>query len=146
MELKNKNIGIAITGSFCTYEKMFITLEELKNCGANLFPIMSNASQTINSRFGSPADFFDKLVTITDKNPITKIEDAEPFGPKNFLDMMVIFPCTGNTLAKLANGITDTPVTLAAKSLMRNGKPIIICLAPNDGLGTKLKNVGSLLN
>ena len=146
MELKNKNIGIAITGSFCTYEKMFITLEELKNCGANLFPIMSNASQTINSRFGSPADFFDKLVTITDKNPITKIEDAEPFGPKNFLDMMVIFPCTGNTLAKLANGITDTPVLMAAKAHLRNNKPLIISISTNDGLGMNLKNIGLLLN
>lgn len=146
MKLNGKNIGIAMTGSFCTYEKAFGALQKLKDTGANLYPIFSLSSQTISSRFGTPAAFLEKLKEITGNAPILTIEDAEPIGPKSYLDLLVILPCTGNTVAKLANGITDTPVLMAAKAHLRNNKPLVISISTNDGLGMNLKNIGLLCN
>lgn len=141
-----KNIGIAMTGSYCTYEKMFAAIESLKETGANLIPIFSfNASNT-DSRFGTHEDFLKIAEEITGKAPIQTIPDAEPIGPKSMLDILVIAPCTGNTLSKLANGISDTPVLMAAKSHLRNNKPVVISLSTNDALGMNLKNIGILLN
>ena len=114
MDIKGKKIGIALTGSFCTFEKMFTELQNLKEAGADIYPIMSDASQ--------------------------------PIGPKAYLDALAILPCTGNTAAKLANGITDTPVLMAAKAHMRNNKPLVISISTNDGLGMNLKNIGLLCN
>ncbi len=146
MNLEGKKIGIALTGSFCTFEKVFFTLQKLKDSGAELYPILSDASQTISSRFGTPALYLEKLKTITGREPILSIETAEPIGPSGYLDILVILPCTGNTAAKLANGITDTPVLMASKAHLRNNKPLVISISTNDGLGMNMKNIGLLLN
>ncbi len=146
MKLKGKKIGAALTGSFCTFEKMFTELQNLKEAGADVYPIMSDSSQSIESRFGTPDTYFKKIKEITGKEPIVSIESAEPIGPKGFLDVLAIIPCTGNTAAKLANGITDTPVLMAAKAHMRNNKPLVISISTNDGLGMNLKNIGLLCN
>lgn len=146
MDIKGKKIGIALTGSFCTFEKMFTELQKLADAGADVYPIMSDASQTIESRFGKPDTYIMKIKEITGKEPITSIPAAEPIGPKAYLDVLAILPCTGNTAAKLANGITDTPVLMAAKAHMRNSKPLVISISTNDGLGMNLKNIGLLCN
>lgn len=146
MDIKGKKIGIALTGSFCTFEKMFTELQKLKDAGADIYPIMSDASQTIESRFGKPDTYVTKIKEITGKEPIISIPGAEPIGPKACLDALAILPCTGNTAAKLANGITDTPVLMAAKAHMRNNKPLVISISTNDGLGMNLKNIGLLCN
>ena len=146
MELKGKKIGVALTGSFCTFEKMFLELQKLKELGAELYPIFSNATQTISSRFGNPEIYEEKIKAITGREPICCIEGAEPIGPNAYLDVLVILPCTGNTAAKLANGITDTPVLMAAKAHLRNNKPLVLSIATNDGLGMNMKNIGLLLN
>lgn len=146
MDIKEKKVGIALTGSFCTYGKMFTELQKLVAAGADVYPIMSDASQSVESRFGKPDTYVTKIKEITGKEPITSIEDAEPIGPKSFLDVLAILPCTGNTAAKLANGITDTPVLMAAKAHIRNNKPLVISISTNDGLGMNLKNIGLLCN
>lgn len=146
MNLNGKKVGIALTGSFCTYEKMFTELEKLTAAGADVYPILSNASQSIQSRFGKPDTYVIKIKEITGRDPIISIEGAEPIGPKGYLDVLAILPCTGNTAAKLANGITDTPVLMAAKAHMRNNKPLVISISTNDGLGMNLKNIGVLCN
>ncbi len=146
MKLEGKKIGVALTGSFCTFEKAFSELQKLKEAGAELHPILSDASQTISSRFGTPDSYLTKLKEITGRNPLLTIETAEPIGPTGYLDILVILPCTGNTAAKLANGITDTPVLMAAKAHLRNNKPLVISISTNDGLGMNMKNIGLLLN
>ncbi len=146
MNLEGKKIGVALTGSFCTFEKMFLELQKLKDAGAEIYPIMSHATQTITCRFGSPELYIEKIKEITGKTPIFCIEGAEPIGPKGYLDVLVILPCTGNTAAKLANGITDTPVLMASKAHLRNNKPLVISISTNDGLGMNMKNIGLLLN
>lgn len=146
MNLINTNVGFAITGSFCTFDKIFIELENLINEKANVTTIFSNTSRITDTRFGNAKDFFDKAYLLTGKQPITTIKDAEPIGPKKLFDIMVIAPCTGNTLAKLALGITDSPVLMAAKAHLRNLNPLVICLASNDALSMNLKNIGILLN
>ncbi len=146
MKLENKKIGIAFTGSFCTFEKAFTELRILKKAGADLYPIMSPASSTITSRFGTPDEYSEQIRQITGHDIIRQIEEAEPIGPKSFLDALVILPCTGNTAAKLANGITDTAVLMAAKAHLRTNKPLVIAISTNDGLGMNLKNIGLLCN
>ena len=146
MKLENKNIGIAFTGSFCTYKKAFAELQQLVKEGAKVQTIFSNASQTIDSRFGDAQDFVKKAEEITGIPPMLSISQAEPIGPKSLLDILVLFPCTGNTIAKLANGITDTPVLMAAKAHPRNEKPLVISVSTNDALGMNMKNIGLLLN
>ncbi len=145
-KLKGKKIGVALTGSFCTFEKIFTELQKLVDAGADVYTIFSGASQTIASRFGTPEEYKKKAKEITGREPIVTIAEAEPIGPKAYLDAMVIFPCTGNTAAKLANGITDTPVLMGAKAHLRNGKPLVISISTNDGLGMNMKNIGVLLN
>ena len=144
--LDGLNLGVALCGSFCTFSKTIILIEELVNKGLNVFPIMSFNAYNTCTRFGKPEDIINKIETLTGKTIIHTIVDAEPLGPKGILDAILIAPCTGNTLAKMTYGITDTPVLLAAKSLMRNGKPIIIALATNDGIGGNLKNIGYMIN
>ena len=146
MEIKGKKIGIALTGSFCTFEKTFAELQKLADAGADIYPILSDASQTIESRFGKPDTYVTKIKASTGRDPIVSIPGAEPIGPKAYLDVLAILPCTGNTAAKLANGITDTPVLMAAKAHMRNNKPLVISISTNDGLGMNLKNIGLLCN
>ncbi len=146
MSLANKKIGIAFTGSFCTYKRIFEELEKLIKAGAEVYTIFSNSAQTIDSRFGKSSDFIKKATEMTGRAPILTIPEAEPIGPKAYLDALVIFPCTGNTIAKLANGITDGPVLMAAKAHLRNEKPLILSISTNDALGMNMKNIGLLLN
>ncbi len=146
MELKGKKVGVAITGSFCTLDKIFVELGNLVEEGADVVTVFSDAVRTTDSRFGKAEDFLERAERITGKPPILCIRDAEPIGPRSLLDVLVIFPCTGNTLAKLANGITDTPVLMAAKAHLRNNKPLVISISTNDALGMNMKNIGLLLN
>jgi len=146
MSLKGKKIGIALTGSFCTFEKVFVEMTNLMKKGVIIQTIFSFNTQNINSRFGKAKNFIQKAERITKNKPILTIEGSEPLGPKNFLDILVILPCTGNSLAKLANAITDTPVLMAAKAHLRNQKPLLIAISTNDALGMSMKNIGMLLN
>ncbi|MCI5649207.1 MAG: dipicolinate synthase subunit B [Fusicatenibacter sp.] len=146
MKLKGKKIGVALTGSFCTFDKIFAGLERLQKEGAEITTIFSDAASNIDSRFGNAEDFLLRAEEITGSKPVCTIEDAEPIGPKGLLDLLVIFPCTGNTAAKLANGITDTPVLMAAKAHLRNNRPLVISISTNDALGMNMKNIGLLLN
>lgn len=146
MNINGKKVGVALTGSFCTFDKMFQQVQKLSEAGADIYPILSNASQTISSRFGTSEENLRKITELAGRAPILRMEDAEPIGPKGCLDLLVILPCTGNTAAKLANGITDSPVLMAAKAHLRNNKPLVISISTNDGLGMNLKNIGLLLN
>ena len=146
MSLSGKKIGVAITGSFCTYEKVFEELQKLTEEGAFVQTIFSDAAKSIDSRFGKAEDFIKKAEKITGNPPIMTISDAEPIGPESLLDILVILPCTGNTIAKLANGITDTPVLMATKAHLRNNKPLLISISTHDALGMNMKNIGLLLN
>lgn len=146
MDLRGKKVGIALTGSFCTFSRIFEEMEKLVATGAEVYTIFSDAAQQISSRFGKPEDFMKRAEEITGRKPICSIEDAEPIGPQSYLDVLVIFPCTGNTVAKLANGITDTPVLMGVKAHLRNNKPLVISISTNDALGMNMKNIGLLLN
>lgn len=146
MDLKDKKIGFAMCGSFCTFSRAINALRDLSELGADITPIMSETSYSTDTRFGTAAHFRGQLSEITGKDIISNIHDAEPIGPKKLFDALVILPCTGNTLAKLANGIADTSVTLAAKAHLRNGRPIIIAVSTNDGLGAAAQNIGRLLS
>lgn len=146
MSLIGKHIGIALTGSFCTYEKVFQELQKLAAEEAVIQTIFSDAAQTLNSRFGKAEDFIRRAGEITGRKPMMSIPEAEPIGPGSLFDILVLFPCTGNTIAKLANGITDTPVLMAAKAHLRNNKPLLISVSTNDALGMNMKNIGLLLN
>ncbi len=144
--LDNKNIGIGITGSYCTYKKVFNELKRLSEANTNLYTIFSDNASKTDSRFGNHVEFLNLAKELSNKEPITTITGAEPIGPKSMFDVLVIAPCTGNTLSKLANGISDTPVLMACKAHLRNNKPLVICLSTNDALGMNLKNIGILLN
>lgn len=146
MTIKGKKVGVAFTGSFCTYQKVFSELENLSREGAVIQTIFSDAAQTIDSRFGEAKDFVEKARVLSKTNPMLTISQAEPIGPKSLLDILVILPCTGNTIAKLANGITDTPVLMAAKAHLRNDKPLLLSISTNYALGMNMKNIGLLLN
>ncbi len=146
MDLKGLKIGIALTGSSCNFSKVFPEIEKLKEKGADLYPIISPSVDTFDTRFGTAEEWKEKLKNITGKDLISTIVDAEPVGPKLNLDIMVVVPCTGNTLAKLANAVTDTSVTMACKAHLRNERPLVLAIATNDALGANAKNIGMLLN
>ena len=146
MDLKNVNVGFAMTGSFCTFSKTIEKLKELVEKGANVIPIMSFNSYRIDTRFGKANDFIDTIEKITGNKIIHTIEDAEPIGPKKITDIMILAPASGNTIAKLANGITDTPVTMAIKSHLRNENPVVVAISTNDALSGSASNIGKLLN
>ena len=141
-----KNIGFALCGSFCTFEKVMREVEELVKADYNVIPIMSENAYTLDTRFGSAQKWQELLTAVTGNKIIHTLNDAEPIGPKKLLDALIIAPCTGNTLAKLCLGITDTPVTLAAKAHLRNGRPVLIAVSTNDALSGAAKNIGGLLN
>ena len=141
-----KNIGLGVTGSFCTHDRILETAKELKQKGYNVIPIFTDKVSTTNTRFGTFKDFKNKMIKITENTPVETIVEAEPLGPKNMIDVMVIAPCTGNTLAKLANAITDNAVTMATKAHLRNNKPVVIGISTNDALGLNLKNIATLMN
>jgi len=137
-------IGFALCGSFCTFADVFPVMEELAK-SYDVIPIFSFASASIDSRFGKAEDFLRKAETITGHKVLTSIAEVEPIGPKKLLDALVIAPCTGNTLAKLAHSIADTPVTMAAKSHLRNGRPVLVAVSTNDALAGAAENIGKLL-
>lgn len=146
MKFKDLKIGFALTGSFCTFSKTIPVIKELVKEGAEVLPIMSYNAYELDTKFGKAKDFISQIEEITGKEIIHTIQGAEPIGPKHLTDIMIIAPATGNTIAKLANGITDTPVTMAAKSHLRNENPIIIAISTNDALSGSAKNIGTLLN
>ena len=139
-------VGFAFCGSFCTYDMAMTALEEVKRRYSDVTPIISEKSAATDTRFGAAHDFMKEMQRICDKRPIDSIKAAEPIGPQKLLDVMVICPCTGNTLAKLATGVTDSSVTMAAKAHLRNGRPLIIAVSTNDGLSGSAKNIGTLLD
>ncbi len=146
MTLNNVRIGVGLTGSFCTHKEALTEIRHLTELGAVVYPILSNIVQTTDTRFGTAEALFSDLVSITGNEPICTIEDAEPMGPKGMLDILLIAPCTGNTAAKLANAVTDTPVLMAAKGHLRVGKPLVLAVATNDALGLGFKNIGLLMS
>ena len=143
--LEKTRIGIAMTGSFCTFEKVFHALLLLKEQGAELFPIMSKHAHEIDNRFMTSKKAREKLEGICVRLCLCEITDVEPIGPKRLLDLLIVAPCTGNTLAKIANGIADTAVTMAVKSHLRNECPVLIGISTNDGLGISAINIGKLM-
>lgn len=144
--MQKETVGFAMCGSFCTFKKVIPQIKKLVNDGYRVIPIMSYTAYTTDTRFGKSKDFNDEIEKICNEKIIYTISGAEPIGPKKLLDALVIAPCTGNTLGKLANGITDTSVTLATKAHLRNGRPIIIAVSTNDALGTSARNIGTLMN
>ncbi len=146
MSLKYRKIGVAFTGSFCTYQTAFRQLEALVKEGAQVQTIFSHASAGTNSRFGKWEDFIRRAEDITQTPVLREIPEVEPIGPKALFDVIAVLPCTGNTIAKLANGITDGPVTMAVKAHLRNERPVVLSLSTNDALGMNLKNIGILMN
>ncbi len=140
------NVGFALTGSFCTFRRVIPVIQALADEGANVIPIMSFNAFSLDTRFGKAADFITEIEAITNHSVIATLPAAEPIGPKKLLDILVIEPCTGNTLAKLASGIADTPVTLAAKSHLRNLRPLLIAISSNDALAGAAKNIAMLQN
>ena len=146
MELKDKKIGFTLTGSFCTFQKVIPKMKEIKKLGADIIPIMSFNSYNLDTKFGKAKDFIDEIEEITKRKIIHTIQDAEPIGPKKMTDIMIIAPCSGNTMAKLACDIIDTPATMAAKSHLRNNRPLVIAPSTNNGLSGNAENIGKLLN
>lgn len=144
--MQGLNIGFALCGSYCTFSEVFPVIGEFVARGAEVVPIMSYNVFTTDTRFGKAEDFAAELLEITGNRVIHTIAEAEPIGPGKLLDALVIAPCTGNTLAKLASGIADTSVTLAAKAHLRNSRPLIIAVSTNDGLASAAKNIGMLQN
>lgn len=146
MDFDNVNIGFTMTGSFCTFKKVIPKIKELKDLGANIIPIMSYNSYNLDTKFGKAKEFIDEIENITGNKIIHTIQGAEPIGPKGLTDIMVVAPCSGNTIAKLANAIIDTPAVMAIKSHLRNQKPLVIGISTNDGLSGSAENIGRLLN
>ena len=144
--MKNIKVGFAMTGSFCTFDRALAQIEHFVSLGTDVVPIMSYNAYNTDTRFGDSAVYIDKIKSLTGHKVIATLKDAEPIGPKNLVDVMVVLPCTGNTLAKLTLGIYDTPVTLAVKSHLRNQKPVVIGVSTNDALSNTAKNIGTLLN
>ena len=146
MDLSSYTIGYGIPGSFCTFEKTKIAVGELVKLGAAVVPIFSYNVQSMDTRFGGAKEFMEAVEEITGNHGIKTIQEAEPIGPKANLDVMVIAPGTGNTMAKLWNGITDSPVLMASKAHLRNQKPLVISISTNDAMGMNFKNIGNLMN
>lgn len=138
------NIGFGMCGSYCTFSKVFPVMEALAR-EHRVVPIFSENVQRTDSRFGEAVEFYERAARITGVEPVCSILEAEPIGPKRLLDALVLAPCTGNTLAKLSHGIADTTVTMAAKSHLRNGRPVVIAVSTNDGLAGAAENLGRLL-
>ncbi len=142
-ELRGKRIAIAVTGSFCTFDSVFDALEEMSD--AELYPILSDNVYSMDTRFGTAASIRARLERICGRGCWHTIQEVEPIGPQKLMDLLVVAPCTGNTLAKLALGVTDTPVAMAVKSQLRNSRPVLIGISTNDGLAGSAKNIGLLM-
>jgi len=146
MRFANLKIGFALTGSHCTIDQVLPLMRLLKDEGAQVIPILSQTVVSNDTRYGKAEELRQKIVVITGENPLVSSADVEPIGPKKLLDIMVVAPCTGNTLAKLSLGVTDSSVLLACKSELRNNRPVVIAISTNDGLSAKARNLGLLLN
>lgn len=145
-KLSGLKVGFAVCGSFCTFEKAFAEIEELVALGCEVTPIMSQSAYSLDTRFGTAQQNAARLYEITGKTVLHDITATEPIGPKKMFDVLVVAPCTGNTLAKLALGIVDTPVCMAVKSHLRNQRPVVIAASTNDALAGAAKNIGTLRN
>jgi dipicolinate synthase subunit B len=145
MRLVGKTIGFALAGSHCTLKEALDPMLRLKEEGADIVPVISNTVATTTTRFGTPEEWIRGIREVTGKDPLKTIPEVEPIGPKKLLDALVICPCTGNTMAKLANAITDSPVLMAAKAQLRNQRPVVLAIATNDALGLNARNLGMLL-
>lgn len=143
--MSKKRVGVAVCGSFCTFSKILCVLEDMAG-QYKITPILSEASATMDTRFGKAVDFTEKIETLCGISAIKTIGEAEPIGPNGLLDVLVVAPCTGNTLAKLATGVTDTSVTMACKAHLRNARPLIIAVSTNDGLAGNAKNLAAMMN
>lgn len=139
-------LGFAMCGSFCTFSKVVPQIAVMKDLGYDVYPIMSEFSYATDTRFGKAADFVKRIEEICGREVIHTIVGAEPIGPKALLDILVVAPCTGNTLGKLSSGVTDTCVTMAVKAHLRNCRPVVLAVSTNDALGAAAKNIGLLLN
>lgn len=146
MKFNECKIGFGITGSFCTFGRVKNELEKMAEAGADITPVFSFNTQITNTRFADAGKFVNEIEKICGKAGMKTIAQAEPVGPKALFDVMVIAPCTGNTLAKLCAGITDSPVLMAAKAHLRNERPLVISVSTNDALGINFKNIGHLMN
>lgn len=146
IDLRGKRIGCVMTGSFCTFKPVFEAWRALKQTGAELYPIMSFNACSLDTRFYPAAEATAIFEEICGRKLMNSIAAVEPIGPKKMLDLIIAAPCTGNTLAKIANGISDTPATLAVKSHLRNGRPVLLAVSSNDALGTGAQNIGRLMN
>lgn len=146
MEVKNKKIGFVFTGSFCTFKKVIPEMKNLKELKAEIIPIMSYNSYNLDTKFGKAEDFRNEIEEICENKIIHTIQDAEPIGPKHLTDIMIVAPASGNTMAKLACDIIDTPATMAVKSHLRNNLPVVIAPSTNNGLGANMINIASLIN
>ncbi len=146
MRLKGKRIGFALTGSHCTLEKVMPEIEKIMAEGAEIYPVISPAIDQTDTRYGDATEWKTRIVRLAGRKIINSIVSAEPIGPKMLLDAYLVVPCTGNTLAKLAAGITDTAVLMGAKAMLRNQRPVVLAVSTNDGLGLNAKNIGLLLN
>lgn len=144
--MNNLTFGFAMCGSFCTFSKAINQLKDIAKAGYDILPIMSQNAYSTDTRFGKAGDFIDEVEDICNKKIISSIVDAEPIGPKKLVDLMIVAPCTGNTMAKIANGITDTTVTMAVKSTLRIGLPVLVAPATNDALAASAQNIAKLLN
>lgn len=143
--MKKERIGFALCGSYCTHAEVLKVLNELCETYETVLPIMSQNTALTDTRFGTAVELVSAVERMTGQTVISSITAAEPIGPKKLLDVLVIAPCTGNTLGKLAGGITDTAVTMAAKAHLRNDRPVVLAIATNDGLGASAQNIGTLL-
>ena len=144
--MSKETVGFALCGSFCTFKKVIPQMKKLVDEGYKVIPIMSPTAYSTDTRFGKAEDFNKEIEEMCNEKIIYTISGAEPIGPKELLDVLVIAPCTGNTLGKLSNGISDTSVTLATKAHLRNQRPVIIAVSTNDALGTSARNIGTLMN
>ena len=144
-DFSSLHIGFALCGSFCVWAKVFPVIGSLREAGAEVIPILSAAAAATDTRFGAAADHIARLTALTGRKPIQTIAEAEPIGPKKLLDILIIAPCTGNTLAKLAAGIADGPVTLSVKSHLRNERPVLLAVSSNDALAANAASIGTLL-
>ena len=146
MNFEGVKIGFVLTGSFCTFKKVIPKIKELKEKKASIIPIMSYNAYNLDTKFGKAEDFIIEIENICENKIIHTIQGAEPIGPKGLTDIMIIAPCSGNTMAKLACDIIDTPATMAAKSHLRNNRPLVIAPSTNNGLSGNAENIGKLLN
>ena len=146
MNLEGKRIGFVMTGSFCTFRKTIDELKKIVKLGAKVVPIMSENSYTLDTKFGKAQDFIDEIEEITGEKILHTIQETEPIGPKDMIDIMVVAPATGNTIAKLANDIIDGSAVMAVKSHLRRERPVVIGVSTNNGLSGAGENIGKLLN